>query len=602
VYKSIAAIVTTVLVGVLSCPAPGDVVSETFGTADNATATRPGRVTISRETEFTTVTTDISLIPDGAKIYHASLIALRHPKGLEDRQDEWLRPVLVYALPPGAEELPEGAKPLEFEPPWYRSFDVTSAVAGAMAAGADDLKFLVREFYRWIPEASELRVTYEGTADQVPPQLTGVRAFHQNGNTFVTWKEIERLVRKDEITIGELAAIRKQLAENAKSRKVRYRVLRHTAPITARNADEATVLAEVEPLSCANLDGGMGHFSRKEEIQNRFVIDPPKGKLPWGTGLYVHTTKETQGTFHYAVVTVVNGRANLQDFSPGNAPAQPVREASSPYPAPVLQFDELVQDNKFGGVRNGARVRLYVTWNDEPFTNLPNMAYNWCVAIDEQKLTDPAPVGLYLHEWGGTHGRTTWGWPGGRTGILVTGNDYPPQTWWYGWHPSKWTSRCWGSGKVHNYTERRVLAMLDWVATQWPVDRRRVFAQGGSMGGSGVYTFTLRNGDRFAMVHGNVGIANWSIRGHFTTSLELCTGYLNWPIPASDAPTVNERMNMARWLRDNPAVEIPFLAAGNGKNDGAIGWKQAVTFFNALQETKRPHAVFWTLLGHGTPA
>ncbi|HUT35327.1 MAG TPA: prolyl oligopeptidase family serine peptidase [Planctomycetota bacterium] len=576
-------------------PLCGGTVSESLGPPSLGHVTHAGKLTIAPGADGTVVAADLSSIPRGAKVFHASLIAIRQPKGLEDRQDDWLLPVVVYASP-------DASTPLVFEAPWYRSFDVTEAVRKAVAEDARTAKFLVKQFYRWIPQSTELRVTWEGVASDLPPQVTGARAFHRSGNTFITWNEVEKLTDKAELTIGELAAVRKELAEKEKTRRVRYRVLRHTQPITAANVGEAQMLADVEPLSCANCDGGLDHWNRKSEAQNRFVVEDGKGKLPWGTGLYVHTTTEQEGTFHYAVVTVINGRANLKDISPANAPTEPVSEKASPIPIPVLQLDTVADKNEFGGVRNGARVRLYVTWNAEPFTNVPNMAYDWCVTVDEKQLANPAPVGLYLHEWGGTHVRTTWAWPGGRTGILVSGNDFPPQTWWYGWHEAKGTSRSWGTGKVHNYTERRVLAFLDWVATQWPVDRNRVFAQGGSMGGSGIYTFALRNGDRFAMVRGNVGIANWTIRGHFTTALELCTGYLNWTtIPASDAPNVAARMNMAQWLRENPTVETPFLAAGNGKDDGAIGWEQALTFFRALQETRRPHAVFWGLHGHGTP-
>jgi len=583
-------------------PTSGKVVSETFGPAKKTNSTHPGKLTITTGAGGSVVAVDISSVGAGAEVHHASLIARRREKGLEDRQSEWLLPVLVYALPVGDGRVPKDAQPLQLEAPWYRSFDVTEPVRKAVAEKAGVVRFLVKQFYRWLPNSTELRVTWEGQAGRVPPQVTGVRAFHRNGNTFITWKEIGKLVEKKEITIGELAALRKELAEKEKTRRVRYGILRHTAPITARNVGMAQTLAEVAPLSCASRDGGLYHFNRKKETQDRFVVQEGKGKLPWGTGLYAHTA-EKEGTSYYAVVTVVNGRANLEDFSPANAPAEPVKEKASPYPVPVLQVDKVAKGHEFGGVRKGARVRLYVTWSAPPFTNLPNMHYNWCVAIDEKKLANPAPLGLYLHEWGGTHVRTTWAWPGGRTGILVTGNDFPPQTWWYGWHEAKWTSRSWGSGRVHNYTERRVLAFLDWVATQWPVDRNRVFAQGGSMGGAGIYTFAMRHGDRFAMVRGNVGIANWTVRGHFTTALELCTGYLAWTsIPASDAPNVAARMNMARWLRENPTVDTPFLAAGNGKDDGAIGWEQAVTFFRALQETRRPHAVYWGLHGHGTPA
>ncbi|MCR4414431.1 MAG: hypothetical protein NUV77_18590, partial [Thermoguttaceae bacterium] len=40
----------------------------------------------------------------------------------------------------------------------------------------------------------------------------------------------------------------------------------------------------------------------------------------------------------------------------------------------------------------------------------------------------------------------------------------------------------------------------------------------------------------------------------------------------------------------------------NGKNDGAIGWPQAVEFYQALQETRRPHLFVWGQAGHGQRA
>ncbi|MCH5374103.1 MAG: hypothetical protein JJ992_09010, partial [Planctomycetes bacterium] len=40
----------------------------------------------------------------------------------------------------------------------------------------------------------------------------------------------------------------------------------------------------------------------------------------------------------------------------------------------------------------------------------------------------------------------------------------------------------------------------------------------------------------------------------------------------------------------------------NGKNDGGIGWPQAVQFYRALQETRRPHIFVWGQSGHGQRA
>ena len=54
-----------------------DVVSESFGVAANATATHPGTLTIARGAGGSVAAADLSSIPAEAKVYHASLIALR---------------------------------------------------------------------------------------------------------------------------------------------------------------------------------------------------------------------------------------------------------------------------------------------------------------------------------------------------------------------------------------------------------------------------------------------------------------------------------------------------------------------------------------------
>ncbi|KPK82715.1 MAG: hypothetical protein AMJ81_09420, partial [Phycisphaerae bacterium SM23_33] len=189
-FRKIAWVIAAAVVCALVAPSRGEVVSETFGPAGKTHSTHPGKLTITGTKAGSVVAVDISSLPAGAKIYRASLIALRGGKGLEDRQSQWLRPVRVYALAPGEEAPPENAEPLEFEPPWYRSFDVTSPVGRAVADKAGAVKFFVAEFYQWRPDQMELRITGEGPASQVSPQVTGVRAFHADGSTFVTWKEM----------------------------------------------------------------------------------------------------------------------------------------------------------------------------------------------------------------------------------------------------------------------------------------------------------------------------------------------------------------------------------------------------------------------------
>jgi hypothetical protein len=50
------------------------------------------------------------------------------------------------------------------------------------------------------------------------------------GQTFVIFPEVDRVIEKEQITWGELKAVLARLEE---ARQVRYRVYRHTAPITA---------------------------------------------------------------------------------------------------------------------------------------------------------------------------------------------------------------------------------------------------------------------------------------------------------------------------------------------------------------------------------
>jgi hypothetical protein len=88
----------------------------------------------------------------------------------------------------------------------------------------------------------------------------------------------------------------------------------------------------------------------------------------------------------------------------------------------------------------------------------------------------------------------------------------------------------------------------------------------------------------------------------FRGSYENVVGKVEWNLPHESGIPVWEYLDDARFLRENPATETPFLAYSNGKNDGGIGWKQAVLFTRALQETRRPHVFVWGQAGHGQRA
>jgi hypothetical protein len=121
------------------------------------------------------------------------------------------------------------------------------------------------------------------------------------------------------------------------------------------------------------------------------------------------------------------------------------------------------------------------------------------------------------------------------------------------------------------------------------------------MGGAGV-SHWLRYGGRYAYGISWVGVHIPSETPHFLSSYEMVLGKVDWRIPHEDGLPAFDQLDGARWLRDNVAADTPFLAYSNGKNDGAIGWRQAVEFTRALQETLRPHIFVWGEEGHGQRA
>jgi len=69
-----------------------------------------------------------------------------------------------------------------------------------------------------------------------------------------------------------------------------------------------------------------------------------------------------------------------------------------------------------------------------------------------------------------------------------------------------------------------------------------------------------------------------------------------------DGTPVWDYFNDVWYLRQHPEKEVGLICFSNGKNDSGIGWPQAVEFFEALQQTRRPHVFVWGQSGHGQRA
>jgi len=118
--------------------------------------------------------------------------------------------------------------------PAYDAFDATEAVRQSLAAGGK-LNLFVKTFPAWRQQATRLEVTYEGKPAGFPPAVRGLKVFHREGQTFITWYEVTRLAEATDACT--------------------YRIYRHTKPINADSILQAELLATVGPLSCWNVNG-----------------------------------------------------------------------------------------------------------------------------------------------------------------------------------------------------------------------------------------------------------------------------------------------------------------------------------------------------------
>ena len=439
------------------------------------------------------------------------------------------------------------------------------------------------------------------TALSAEKQVSGLKVRHNQGQTFITWKEVEPPNIKDDISDAML----RKIVREANTNKVIYRIYRSEKPIAS--IEEMEPIAEVGPMSCWNIDYYGSSQENKPAI--RYVIKDGEQPLEHSTGLYVHNPMYPSRTdkrpikSYYAVTYSKNGVEN-KDINKINSIANPIQEMQG-QGVPVLQ--RIVRPKEFSYIQN-PELHYYVRWEAPPNASVENKPFDYLVAIPPDIESKPTPVGLHLHCWGGSlDGGYGWWYSYKKFGTtyLISTNQIP-YDWWTGYHESYYSGerseKKWKEGVVRPYTTTRILSFLDWAAEKYDLDSKRVFTAGSSMGGSGAPMFAIRYPDRIAWSIGWVGVHDPGNTPQFTGSYERVYGDKGWGIKYEDGTPVFEYYKDAAYLRKYPKKEIGFITWSNGKNDGAIGWPQALEFYKALQETRRPHIFVWGLSGHGQRA
>ena len=510
--------------------------------------------------------------------------------------------VAVRLVPVG---LPD-ARPLAPRPPDYTSFDATAWAADPRAGqGLRIAESAGLDFRKATLEASIL-----GTAKAPIPPVTELKAIQQSGQTFVTWREIEDVVGDDAPTFD---AFDKAVLEARAKRRAVYRVYRHTKPIAAGNLGDAELAREVpEVVSCWNLKAirntehpnqgtptkrsvlRPGYNLARNYIMTRYRITPGGEPLPRATGLAAFTVTKP-GRRYYAVAASIGGREAIARIA---SLAEPVDERPATFPAIVYQ-----RTNDGDPQRHKCAVDVYNAWIEPPYHNVPAVSETFVVRWRD--VQGSAEMRLPLMLTTGTHGGSATelanpGWHGARRhvkgarSIGVTEGGL-----WQGFHECIGTLRGYGDGVVHNYPQRRVLAAAAWAVANEGlfVDPERV-----SIWGQMAH-WGLRHGDRFAAVmsngYGNLAIGKEAQKhgwkwGPYPKGCKNWLGVDQW-----------EYMNLAKWIRENPTVELPYwlcwpaYGAYPSHTIGDFGFMPWPEVIHAMASTKRAFAANWSTNGPG---
>ncbi|HOD83884.1 MAG TPA: prolyl oligopeptidase family serine peptidase, partial [Phycisphaerae bacterium] len=429
----------------------------------------------------------------------------------------------------------------------------------------------------------------------VPPaaaqQAGELRAVHRAGQTLLTWTEVPAARASDEPTVADV----KRLAQDLARQRIRYRLYRSDKPI--RTLDGLECVAEVSPLSGWNIE----YYGDPKPQQKalRYVIEEGKPPLGPNVAVWAHNPA-TAGRAWYAV-TACRGDQEDKSLDAANVLRQPVDETVG-LGLPVLQRVE--KPKSFNYVDNPT-LHYYVRWEPASHCGQPGRPYDYLVAIPP-RLAKPAAVGIHLHCWGGNLNSGYGWWYNAEKGAILLASNQVPYDWWTGYHEKYFQRRrskeTWSDGVVRPYTQRRMMAFLDFVASRWEVDLSRTFAAGSSMGGSGSPMLAIRNGGRIAWAVSWVGVHVPAHSPHFKGSYAQVYGEPEWGVKFEDGVSAWDHYDDAKYLRSHPRDEVGLITFSNGKNDSGIGWPQAMEFLRALQETHRPFVFVWGQSGHGQRA
>jgi Secretion system C-terminal sorting domain/Fibronectin type III domain/Prolyl oligopeptidase family len=415
---------------------------------------------------------------------------------------------------------------------------------------------------------------------------TNIQAFHRCGQTFVTWTE-------------------SPMAQT-------YRIYRHTQPITISNLAQAQYLVTLGQGSGRHITEEWRNNGFYNQVQTRFVLHDLGIELADGTGLLPYTTQlGEEGQAYYAVTRVQDGQEILEIQSGINSTQVAVNESiAEPCAVKVWQSQDGLSAvyTQFVDIKN---------WN----ITYDGFAYNYAVMKPNNYNPNVQyPVLFDLHCWVCRYnptvsGGTIWGMP-----VIMVYPDDAGRTWWFGFSKThqyrpQWPDSNYGipnepatSGPIVNYTEQRVLRILDDMDKMggYNYDPNRIYMWGNSMGGSGVITMASRYPDVFAAGYASIGVTNYEV-SHWSNVCSYLWGPTSLDLPVEIkgkyASKIAQYSGQSVWDWQNSQLqmtqrigdEMAYLATAHGDADIYVEWwNQGEPWYRQMQDSTKRGGSGWT--------